>query len=70
EITTKGEVKGRILDKPEGENGFGYDPVFYCPELGKTFAQADSDEKNSVSHRGRALRALYDELKSVIGNKQ
>ncbi|MGN0182216.1 MAG: XTP/dITP diphosphatase [Candidatus Ornithomonoglobus sp.] len=70
EITTKGEVKGRIIDKPEGENGFGYDPVFYCPELEKTFAQADSDEKNSVSHRGRALKALYDELKDIINNEQ
>ncbi|MGM9937659.1 MAG: XTP/dITP diphosphatase [Candidatus Ornithomonoglobus sp.] len=70
EITTKGEVKGRIIDKPAGENGFGYDPVFYCPELEKTFAQADSDEKNSVSHRGRALKALYDELKDIIGNEQ
>lgn len=69
EIVTKGEVNGRIIDKPEGENGFGYDPVFYCPELGKTFAQADDDEKNSVSHRGRALKALYGELKQVVGDK-
>ncbi|MGN1116384.1 MAG: XTP/dITP diphosphatase [Candidatus Ornithomonoglobus sp.] len=69
EITAKGEVKGRIIDKPIGENGFGYDPVFYCPELGKTFAQADGDEKNSVSHRGRALKAIYDELKDIIGNE-
>lgn len=69
EIITRGEVRGRILDKPEGENGFGYDPVFYCPEIGKTFAQADSEEKNSVSHRGRALKALFDELKGSIGNK-
>lgn len=69
EIVTKGEVNGRIIDKPEGENGFGYDPVFYCPELGKTFAQADDDEKNSVSHRGRALKALYGELKQVVGDE-
>ncbi len=70
EIVTKGEVRGRILDKPMGENGFGYDPVFYCPELGKTFAEADDDEKNSVSHRGRALNALYDELKSIVNEEQ
>lgn len=70
EIVTKGEVRGRILDKPMGENGFGYDPVFYCPELGKTFAEADDDEKNSVSHRWRALNALYVELKSIANEEQ
>ncbi|MCH5212167.1 MAG: XTP/dITP diphosphatase [Oscillospiraceae bacterium] len=63
ELITQGEVYGRILDKPRGENGFGYDPVFYSDELEKTFAEASSDEKNRVSHRGRALAALYDMIK-------
>lgn len=62
EIVTQGEVQGRILSEPAGNNGFGYDPVFFCPELGKTFAQASAEEKNNVSHRGRALAALYEEL--------
>ena len=64
EIVTQGEVQGRILDEPQGANGFGYDPVFYCTEIGKTFAQATAEEKNSVSHRARALAALYEELES------
>lgn len=66
ELTSSGEVKGEILREPEGENGFGYDPIFYCAELGKTFAQAAEEEKNAVSHRGRALRAMYDKLKPVL----
>lgn len=63
EIITQGEVFGRILTEPRGENGFGYDPVFYSEELEKTFAEALPEEKNSVSHRGRALAALYDKIK-------
>lgn len=62
EITTNGVVLGRILREPSGNNGFGYDPVFYSDELEKSFAEATPDEKNSVSHRGRALKALYDIL--------
>ena len=58
EVTAEGTVEGLITRAPEGENGFGYDPVFYSPELGKTFAQVGADEKNAVSHRGRALRRL------------
>ena len=66
ELVTTGEVKGEILNEPEGENGFGYDPIFYCTELGKTFANADMEEKNSVSHRGRALKSMYEKLKDII----
>lgn len=69
EFITQGEVCGRILTEPRGENGFGYDPVFYSEELEKTFAEASSDEKNSVSHRGRALSALYDKIKDIHGGK-
>ena len=62
ELMTQGEVSGAILHEPRGENGFGYDPVFFSDDLGKTFAEASAEEKNSVSHRGRALAALYTEL--------
>lgn len=68
EIVSKGEVKGRISDAPAGSGGFGYDPVFYCPEIGKTFGEASADEKNSVSHRARALKALYEELRTEAAN--
>lgn len=67
EITASGEVEGHITTEPDGENGFGYDPIFYSDELKKTFAQATDDEKNSVSHRGRALAALAEKLKDFIG---
>ena len=53
-------MDGIILDEERGEGGFGYDPLFFSPELGKTFAEASPEEKNSVSHRGRALRAMED----------
>lgn len=68
EIVTQGEVSGKIVREPVGNNGFGYDPVFYSTELEKTFAQAEMDEKNAISHRGRALSALYDELKDMLEN--
>lgn len=57
-VTAQGTCEGEILFAPRGENGFGYDPVFYVPALGKTFAEAAPDEKNAVSHRGRALAAF------------
>ena len=57
-----GEVKGEILREKRGANGFGYDPLFYSFELGKTFGEATDDEKNSVSHRARALRDLMRKL--------
>lgn len=65
EITAMGEVKGYITDEPHGDNGFGYDPVFFSPEIGKTFAQLSDEEKNSISHRGRALQNLYEKLKKL-----
>ena len=49
---------GRILEAPRGEGGFGYDPLFLSDELGRTFGEATAEEKDAVSHRGRALRAL------------
>lgn len=56
--TARGECTGEIIDTPRGTNGFGYDPFFYSPELGKTFGEASFDEKARVSHRARALRTL------------
>ena len=70
EITAHGKVHGHILTEPEGDNGFGYDPVFYCDEIGKTFAIASNDEKNAVSHRGRALHALYEKMKNKVGEDE
>jgi XTP/dITP diphosphohydrolase len=54
----EGVCGGRILEAPRGEGGFGYDPLFFSDELGRTFAEAAPAEKDAVSHRGRALRAL------------
>lgn len=61
--TSRGTVEGEMLREARGENGFGYDPMFFCPALGKTLAEANQDEKFRVSHRGRALRALLDWLR-------
>ena len=55
-LTSQGTVQGRILETERGSNGFGYDPVFFVPELGMTFAEADGARKNAVSHRGNALK--------------
>ncbi|HET6577187.1 MAG TPA: non-canonical purine NTP pyrophosphatase [Gemmatimonadales bacterium] len=59
----EGLCTGRILEAPKGTNGFGYDPLFFSDELGRTFGEAGADEKDAVSHRGRALRALADALR-------
>ncbi len=58
----EGVAGGTILDEPRGGNGFGYDPLFFSEELGKTFAEATAEEKDTVSHRGRAYRALVELL--------
>jgi XTP/dITP diphosphohydrolase len=62
EWTFRGEAPGLILGRPQGWGGFGYDPVFFQPELGKTFAQISEAEKNARSHRGKAFRALAGHL--------
>ena len=59
----EGIVPGHIADKPFGEGGFGYDPIFVCDELGKTYAEMSQEEKNKVSHRGKALKKLLTYLK-------
>ena len=57
-IAVQGEVEGYILEEQRGENGFGYDPLFYVPEYKKTTAEMTPEEKNSISHRGKALKNL------------
>jgi XTP/dITP diphosphohydrolase len=61
-----GKVDGQILEQPRGSGGFGYDPVFYFPELGKSFAELNAQEKNQHSHRGRAFRRLMEVLESQL----
>lgn len=61
-LVGEGQVNGRITEQETGSDGFGYDCVFYSTELGKTFGQATDEEKNSVSHRARALRNLLEKL--------
>lgn len=60
--TVKGYCEGQILRERQGTDGFGYDPIFYMPELGKTLAQVTAEEKGKVSHRGNALRLLTEKL--------
>ena len=64
-IQARGEIHGELLREPRGENGFGYDPIFYYPPFGKSTAEMDPEEKNAVSHRGNALRVFYDKLKEA-----
>lgn len=64
DIIVRGEVEGVIIDEYRGDGGFGYDPIFYVPSLDKTLAQISAEEKNTISHRGRAIEALARELKN------
>ncbi|MFN2341219.1 MAG: XTP/dITP diphosphatase [Halanaerobium sp.] len=63
EITVEGRCEGIIAEEPAGENGFGYDPIFYLPEYKLTMAQISQSEKNKISHRGRALKKMKRRLK-------
>lgn len=67
--TMYGAVEGRILDAPSGQGGFGYDPLFFYPPLGRSFAELTPGEKFAVSHRGKALRALFstEEVSAATG---
>ncbi len=62
-LTARGEVEGMILREPRGTGGFGYDPLFYLPEIGKTMAELSAQEKAEVSHRGRALRKWMEAMR-------
>jgi len=65
ELTTRGVIEGLIGYEEKGENGFGYDPIFYVPEFGKTTAELTEEQKNMVSHRGRALKSMKEELQKI-----
>ena len=65
-LTARGECPGTIAYAPMGEGGFGYDPVFFVPTLKKTFAQLTAEEKNAISHRGKALEAFQVKLKEYL----
>ena len=65
-ISARGECPGTIAFAPMGEGGFGYDPVFFVPTLKKTFAQLTAEEKNAISHRGKALEAFQVNLKEYL----
>ena len=62
-LTTRGTIEGYIGEKPVGKNGFGYDPIFYVEEYGYSTAELSMEQKNELSHRGKALRAVKEELK-------
>jgi len=65
ELITRGTIEGRIGHEEKGKGGFGYDPILFVPELGKTTAELSPEEKNRVSHRGKALRLMKEELRKL-----
>lgn len=67
-LTSEGTVEGVIAAQPRGSGGFGYDPLFYLPELYKTMAEIDLATKNTLSHRGRALRKLFAEISELLAS--
>ena len=64
-IQARGEIHGELLREPRGENGFGYDPIFYYPSFGMSTAEMSPEDKNQVSHRGNALKVFYEKLKEA-----
>ncbi len=66
--TTQGCVEGLIIDEPAGDQGFGYDPHFFLPELGQTKAQLPLEIKNRLSHRGQALRAIFPQIRRICSS--
>ena len=64
-IQARGEVHGELLRAPAGQEGFGYDPIFYYPPYGKSLAEVSAEEKNRVSHRANALKVFYEKLKEA-----
>lgn len=65
-MTVSGTVEGRIANSRQGENGFGYDPIFYVPDLGKMMAELKPEEKNAISHRANALKKLKELLPKLL----
>ena len=70
ELVCEGECPGTIAFAPMGENGFGYDPVFFVPDKRKTFAQLTAEEKAEISHRGKALREFKETLRNYLAEHQ
>lgn len=68
-LETTGAVEGRIVDTPRGANGFGYDPHFFIPEAGCTTAELPPEQKNRISHRGRALRAMLAQIETFFRDR-
>lgn len=66
-VHTEETMEGRIAEKPAGHEGFGYDPILYLPKFGKTSAEITIEEKNRISHRGKALEAMKVKLKELFG---
>ena len=64
-IQARGEIHGELLREARGENGFGYDPIFYYPPMGLSTAEMSPEDKNQVSHRGNALKVFYEKLKEA-----
>ena len=69
-LTARGECPGTIAFAPMGEGGFGYDPIFFIPQLKKTFAQLTAEEKNAISHRGKALEIFKRELEHYLNENK
>lgn len=69
EVTVRGECRGTVTHAPRGAGGFGYDPVFYYPPLGMTYAEMSDSEKGKISHRGRAIEALCRVLPDFLGGR-
>jgi len=67
--TFRGEVQGELLDEPRGTGGFGYDPLFYYPSFGCSFGEVPLEQKQTVSHRARALAAMREYLKAIEANE-
>jgi len=68
-LEAEGRLEGLITEQPVGENGFGYDPIFFVPELGKTVAQLSAEQKNAISHRGKAIAKLRPMLAELLRKK-
>ncbi len=66
EFLSEGRVDGEILRSARGEKGFGYDPLFYLPHLGKTMAELEMEEKNPLSHRGKAFSGIIEKIRAII----
>ena len=69
-VTARGECPGTLAYAPQGENGFGYDPIFFVPEKKKTFAPLTAEEKNAISHRGRALQLFQEKLAAYLAGQK